>query len=429
MKINLISLGCSKNTVDSEVLAGNLTKEGFEVEYSSPFPNYDVALINTCGFINDAKEESINTILLQCSLKELGKIQQVIVFGCLAQRFMQELKEELTLVDAFFGVADQDKIIKYLKASSEPYTLKTRLVSTPVHYAYLKISEGCDRRCSYCAIPLIRGNQISIPIEDLIAEAKTLVDRGKRELILIAQDTTAYGTDIYHKKALADLLRKLIEIDDLHWIRIQYAYPQDFPMEVIDLMTQSPKICSYIDIPLQHISNKLLSSMKRNITAEQTKELVNQIRNKVPDVAFRTTFIVGYPGETIEDFAELKDFVSQMRFERMGCFTYSAEEGTAAYELEDNVPQEEKERRQDELMSLQEKISLELNEKKIGQTFEVVIDRRESDFYIARTQYDSPEVDNEVLIPDKEKVEIGKFYQIEIVDAVEFDLIGKVVKQ
>jgi len=429
MKINLISLGCSKNTVDSEVLAGNLTKEGFEVEYSSPFPNYDIALINTCGFINDAKEESINTILLQCSLKELGKIQQVIVFGCLAQRFMQELKEELTLVDAFFGVADQDKIIKYLKANSEPYTLKTRLVSTPTHYAYLKISEGCDRRCSYCAIPLIRGNQISIPIEDLIAEAKTLVDGGKRELILIAQDTTAYGTDIYHKKALADLLRKLIEINDLHWIRIQYAYPQDFPMEVINLMTQSPKICSYIDIPLQHISNKLLSSMKRNITAEQTKELVNQIRNKVPDVAFRTTFIVGYPGETIEDFAELKDFVSQMRFERMGCFTYSAEEGTAAYELEDNVPQEEKERRQDELMSLQEKISLELNEKKIGQTFEVVIDRRESDFYIARTQYDSPEVDNEVLIPDKEKVEIGKFYQIEIVDAVEFDLIGKVVKQ
>src|SRR5574344_377702 len=424
MKINLISLGCSKNTVDSEVLAGNLTKEDFEVVYSSPFPNYDVAIINTCGFILDAKEESINTILLQCSLKELGKIQKVIVFGCLAQRFKEELKEELPLVDAFFGVNQQDKILQYLKADSQPYTHKTRLVSTPSHYAYLKIAEGCDRRCSDGAIPLIRGHQISRSIEDIVSETKTIVEGGVKEIILVAQDTTAYGTDIYHKKALADLLRELIKIEKLHWIRIQYAYPQDFPMEVIDLMKESPKICSYVDIPLQHISSSILSSMKRNINSEQTIQLVKDIREKIPDVAFRTTFIVGYPSESEEDFEQLKDFVHKTRFDRMGCFTYSAEEGTEAFSLEDNISQEEKENRQDALMTIQEETSLELNQEKIGKIFEVIIDRRESDFFIARTHYDSPEVDNEVLIPDKEKVEIGKFYNVKIVDAVEFDLIG-----
>lgn len=427
LKINIVSLGCSKNTVDSEFLAGHLINKGYEVDYDAIKGNFDVVIVNTCGFIGDAKEESINTILLQCAYKQTNKVEKVIVCGCLSQRYKEDLKKEIPLVDEFFGVFEWEKILEYLDTHVEGNYYKSRFISTPKHYAYLKIAEGCNRQCSYCAIPIIRGKNISRPIEDLVEEAKELVSSGVKEIILIAQDTTYYGLDLYNERRLADLLKELVKIDNLKWIRIQYTYPHQFPMDVIELMKHEEKICKYIDIPLQHINSSILSSMKRNIDSEQTRNIVKQIREQIPDIALRTTFIVGYPGETEESFEELKSFVEEMRFDRMGCFIYSPEEGTSAYELEDNVPEKVKQERFDEILSLQQDISLEINQTKIGKEFEVVVDRREQDFWIARTQYDSPEVDNEVLISDKEKLEIGQFYKVKIVDAVEFDLIGELV--
>ena len=427
LNINIVTLGCSKNTVDSEFLAGHLLKKGHNVTFEGTKQYFDIVIVNTCGFIGDAKEESINNILLQCALKQTQKVGKVIVCGCLSQRYMADLKEEIPVVDEFFGVFEYEKILEYLDTDVKGSYYTERAISTPKHYAYLKIAEGCDRSCSYCAIPLIRGKNISRPIEDLVEEAKRLVKSGVREIILIAQDTTYYGLDIYKERRLADLLRELVKIEDLKWIRLQYTYPNQFPLDVIELMQKQEKICNYIDLPLQHISDSILSSMNRNITSEETKNLVKEIRSIVPDIAFRTTFIVGYPGETEEDFENLKSFVSEMRFERMGCFIYSPEEGTPAYELEDDVSDEVKQERFDEILDIQQEISLEINQTKIGKEIEVVVDRRELDFWIARTQYDSPEVDNEVLISDIYKLEVGKFYNIRIIDAVVFDLIGEII--
>ncbi|MBP1629660.1 MAG: rimO [Bacteroidetes bacterium] len=426
-RINVITLGCSKNTVDSEFLVGHLRNRGYEVDFDAQKTKYDVAIINTCGFIHDAKEESIDTILLYCAYKKANKIDKVIVCGCLSERYKDELMEEIPDVDEFFGVFEWEKILEYLDTQIETKYYTNRQISTPKHYAYLKIAEGCDRSCSYCAIPLIRGKNISRPIEDLVEEAKSLVASGVRELIIIAQDTTYYGLDLYKERKLGALLKELVKIEDLKWIRLQYTYPHQFPMDVIELMKQEPKICNYIDLPLQHINSEILSSMKRNINSEETRQLVEQIRTQIPDIAFRTTFIVGYPGETEKEFEELREFISNARFDRMGAFLYSPEEGTSAYELGDEISEEIKQERLDEILFIQQQISLEINQGKIGKVFEVVVDKREQDFWIARTQYDSPEVDNEVLIPDSFKVEVGKFYNVKIVDAVEFDLIGEVL--
>lgn len=427
MNINIVTLGCSKNTVDSEFLAGHLRDKGHNVDFEANKIRHDVVIINTCGFIHDAKEESIETILQYCAYKKIGRIEKLIVCGCLSQRYKEDLAKEIKEVDKFYGVFEWEEILEYLHSKPQGKYYRNRNISTPKHYAYLKISEGCDRNCSYCSIPLIRGKNISREIEDLIQEAKLLVEDGVKELIIIGQDTTYYGLDNYKKRRLYDLLVELVKIEDLKWIRLQYAYPHQFPMEVIELMAKEEKICKYIDLPLQHISTSILSSMNRNIDKEGTIKLVNDIRAIIPDIAFRTTFIVGYPNEGEEEFEELKEFVTNSRFDRMGAFTYSEEEGTPAYELEDIIPQETKIERLDEILYIQQNISLEINQEKIGKTYEVVIDRRDQDFWVGRTQYDSPEVDNEVLIPDTYKLEIGKFYNIRIVDAVEFDLIGEII--
>lgn len=427
MNINIVTLGCSKNTVDSEFLAGHLRDKGHNVDFEANKIRHDVVIINTCGFIHDAKEESIETILQYCAYKKIGRIEKLIVCGCLSQRYKEDLAKEIKEVDKFYGVFEWEEILEYLHSKPQGKYYRNRNISTPKHYAYLKISEGCDRNCSYCSIPLIRGKNISREIEDLVQEAKLLVEDGVKELIIIGQDTTYYGLDNYKKRRLYDLLVELVKIEDLKWIRLQYAYPHQFPMEVIELMAKEEKICKYIDLPLQHISTSILSSMNRNIDKEGTIKLVNDIRAIIPDIAFRTTFIVGYPNEGEEEFEELKEFVTNSRFDRMGAFTYSEEEGTPAYELEDIIPQETKIERLDEILYIQQNISLEINQEKIGKTYEVVIDRRDQDFWVGRTQYDSPEVDNEVLIPDTYKLEIGKFYNIRIVDAVEFDLIGEII--
>ena len=427
MNINIVTLGCSKNTVDSEFLAGHLRDKGHNVDFEANKIRHDVVIINTCGFIHDAKEESIETILQYCAYKKIGRIEKLIVCGCLSQRYKDDLAKEIKEVDKFYGVFEWEEILEYLHSKPQGKYYRNRNISTPKHYAYLKISEGCDRNCSYCSIPLIRGKNISREIEDLVQEAKLLVEDGVKELIIIGQDTTYYGLDNYKKRRLYDLLVELVKIEGLKWIRLQYAYPHQFPMEVIELMAKEEKICKYIDLPLQHISTSILSSMNRNIDKEGTIKLVNDIRAIIPEIAFRTTFIVGYPNEGEEEFEELKEFVTNSRFDRMGAFTYSEEEGTPAYELEDIIPQETKIERLDEILYIQQNISLEINQEKIGKTFEVVIDRRDQDFWVGRTQYDSPEVDNEVLIPDTYKLEIGKFYNIRIVDAVEFDLIGEII--
>lgn len=427
MRINIITLGCSKNTVDSEFLGGHLIKKGYKISYDSSSLDFDTVIINTCGFILDAKEESIETIIFYIGQKTLGRIDKLIVCGCLSQRYAESLKEELPEVDKFFGVFDWVEILDYLEAKPIGKYYNNRAISTPKHYAYLKISEGCDRTCSYCSIPLIRGKNISRPIEDLVEEARALVEAGVREIILIAQDTTYYGLDNYKERKLYDLLIELLKLEDLKWIRIQYAYPHQFPMEVIELMRDEPRICKYIDLPLQHISTPILNSMNRHISGEETKDLVKRIRTIMPGIAFRTTFIVGYPGETEEDFNMLLEFVRESKFERMGAFIYSHEEGTPAFALEDDIPHDLKQERLDELLFLQQDISLEHNQSKIGKEFEVVIDRRDYDFWVGRTQYDSPEVDNEVLIPDSNSLEVGSFYNVRIVDAVEFDLIGEVI--
>ena len=429
MKINIITLGCSKNLVDSEHLAGILKTNGHEVLFDSTKKKFEVAIINTCGFIGDAKEESIDVILEYIEQKEKGNIGKIIVFGCLVERYKETLEEEFEEVDAFFGVNNYLEIATYLNVEIEKDFFLQRQPSTPKHFAYLKISEGCDRFCSFCAIPYIRGRHISIPIEELVAEAQCLAKRGVKEIIIIAQDTCNYGKDLYGKVRLVDLLREIAKIEQIEWIRLQYSYPNDFNDELINFMANEPKMCKYIDMPLQHINNRLLNSMNRRITGEEIKTLINKIREKIPQVCLRTTLIVGYPSESEEEFEELKTFVEQTKFDRMGAFTYSAEENTAAFKLEDNISQEEKDERLDALTLSQESISLNLNQKKIGKTFKVLIDRKEGEFWIGRTEFDSPEVDNEVLISIEEKIKIGNFYQVKITDAAEFDLYGEIASK
>jgi len=402
---------------------GQLKAGGKEVVHEK---EGNIVVINTCGFINNAKEESINTILDYVQQKEAGLVDKVFVMGCLSERYKPDLEKEIPDVDQYFGTSELPALLKVLGADYKHELIGERLTTTPKNYAYLKISEGCDRPCSFCAIPLMRGAHISTPIEDLVTEAEKLAAKGVKELILIAQDITYYGLDLYKKRALADLLRALIKVEGIEWIRIHYAFPTGFPMDVLEVMKTEPKICNYLDIPLQHISDKILTSMKRGTTQEKTTKLLNKFREAVPEMAIRTTLIVGYPGETEEDFQALKDFVKAMRFDRLGCFTYSHEENTTAYELADDVPEEVKLQRANEIMELQLQISWELNQKKVGKTFRCLIDRKEGNYFVGRTEYDSPDVDNEVLIDAKKHyVKIGDFTDVKITEAADYDLYGE----
>ena len=419
----MVTLGCSKNVYDSEVLMGQLKAGGKEVVHEK---EGNIVVINTCGFINNAKEESINTILDYVQQKEAGLVDKVFVMGCLSERYKPDLEKEIPDVDQYFGTSELPALLKVLGADYKHELIGERLTTTPKNYAYLKISEGCDRPCSFCAIPLMRGAHISTPIEDLVTEAEKLAAKGVKELILIAQDITYYGLDLYKKRALADLLRALVKVEGIEWIRIHYAFPTGFPMDVLEVMKTEPKICNYLDIPLQHISDKILTSMKRGTTQEKTTKLLNKFREAVPEMAIRTTLIVGYPGETEEDFQALKDFVKAMRFDRLGCFTYSHEENTTAYELADDVPEEVKLQRANEIMELQSQISWELNQAKVGKVFRCLIDRKEGNYFVGRTEYDSPDVDNEVLIDAKKHyVKIGDFSDVKIIEAADYDLYGE----
>lgn len=421
----MVTLGCSKNVYDSEVLMGQLKAGGKEVVHEK---EGNIVVINTCGFINNAKEESINTILDYVQQKEAGLVDKVFVMGCLSERYKPDLEKEIPDVDQYFGTSELPALLKVLGADYKHELIGERLTTTPKNYAYLKISEGCDRPCSFCAIPLMRGAHISTPIDDLVTEAEKLATKGVKELILIAQDITYYGLDLYKKRALADLLRALVKVEGIEWIRIHYAFPTGFPMDVLEVMKTEPKICNYLDIPLQHISDKILTSMKRGTTQEKTTKLLKKFREAVPEMAIRTTLIVGYPGETEEDFQKLKDFVKAMRFDRLGCFTYSHEENTTAYELTDDVPEEVKLQRANEIMELQSQISWELNQEKVGKTFRCLIDRKEGNYFVGRTEYDSPDVDNEVLIDAKKHyVKIGDFTDVKIIEAADYDLYGEPV--
>lgn len=423
--INVVTLGCSKNVYDSEVLMGQLKAGGKNVVHEQ---EGNIVVINTCGFINNAKEESINTILEYVQQKEAGLIDKVFVMGCLSERYKPDLEKEIPDVDQYFGTSELPALLKVLGADYKHELIGERLTTTPKNYAYLKISEGCDRPCSFCAIPLMRGAHISTPIEALVTEAEKLTAKGVKELILIAQDITYYGLDLYKKRALADLLRALVKVEGIEWIRIHYAFPTGFPMDVIEVMKEEPKICNYLDIPLQHISDPILASMKRGTTQEKTTKLLKKFRDAMPEMAIRTTLIVGYPGETQADFEALKSFVKEMRFDRLGCFTYSHEENTTAYELKDDVPEEVKLARANEIMEIQSQISWELNQEKVGKTFRCLIDRKEGNYFVGRTEYDSPDVDNEVLIDAKKHyVKIGDFVEVKIIDATDYDLYGEPV--
>ncbi|MGP1479034.1 MAG: 30S ribosomal protein S12 methylthiotransferase RimO [Capnocytophaga sp.] len=423
--INVVTLGCSKNVYDSEVLMGQLKAGGKEVVHEQ---QGNIVVINTCGFINNAKEESINTILDYVQQKEAGLVDKVFVMGCLSERYKPDLEKEIPDVDQYFGTSELPALLKVLGADYKHELIGERLTTTPKNYAYLKISEGCDRPCSFCAIPLMRGTHVSTPIEALVTEAEKLAVKGVKELILIAQDITYYGLDLYKKRALADLLRALAKVEGIEWIRIHYAFPTGFPMDVIEVMKEEPKICNYLDIPLQHISDPILASMKRGTTQEKTTKLLKKFREAMPEMAIRTTLIVGYPGETQSDFEALKSFVKEMRFDRLGCFTYSHEENTTAYDLEDDVPEEVKLARANEIMEIQSQISWELNQEKIGKTFRCLIDRKEGNYFVGRTEYDSPDVDNEVLIDAKKHyVKIGDFVEVKIIDATDYDLYGEPV--
>ena len=425
-KINIITLGCSKNLVDSENLMGQLKINNFDVVHESD-EDADIVIINTCGFIDDAKEESINTILQAVKDKSQGFLKKVYVMGCLSERYKTNLENEISDVDGFFGVSELSEIIEELGGKYKNELIGERSLTTPSHYAYLKISEGCNRNCSFCAIPLIRGKHISKSVETIIKEANILAGKGVKELILIAQDLTYYGLDLYKERKLAFLLEELVKIKSIKWIRLHYTYPSGFPEDVIEVIAKYDKICNYIDIPLQHISDNLLKSMKRNITGQQTKNLINKIRAKIPDSAVRTTLISGYPGETENDFEDLKEFIKEFRFERLGVFTYSHEEDTSAFELIDDVPAQTKQDRADEIMMIQQDISREINSNKIGKIFKVVIDNVEGDYYIGRTQFDSPEVDNEVLINFDNLHKIGEFYKVIITSAEDYDLLAKFI--
>jgi len=422
-KINVITLGCSKNVYDSEVLMGQLKASGKDVVHEQ---EGNIVVINTCGFIDNAKEESVNTILEYVDKKEQGIVDKVFVTGCLSERYKPDLEKEIPNVDQYFGTSDLPQLLKVLGADYKHELLGERLTTTPKNYAYLKISEGCDRPCSFCAIPLMRGKHVSQTIEKLVAETEKLAKNGVKELILIAQDLTYYGLDIYKKRNLAELLEKLVKVEGIEWIRLHYAFPTGFPMDVLDLMKREPKICNYIDIPLQHISDAVLKSMRRGTTQEKTTNLLKEFRKAVPGMAIRTTLIVGYPGETEQDFQILKDWVQEMRFERLGCFAYSHEENTHAFALEDDVPAEVKQQRAAEIMDIQAQISWDLNQEKIGRTFKCIIDRKEGPYFIGRTEFDSPDVDNEVLIDaSKFYLKVGDFSMIKIIDATEFDLYGE----
>ena len=433
-KVNVITLGCSKNLVDSEVMMGQLRANKFDVTHEKENDDSNIIIINTCGFIDNAKQESINTILEYSDLKENGEIQKLYVTGCLSERYRDELKTEMPQVDAWFGTLELQQLLKTMGADYKKELVGERQLVTPQHYAYLKISEGCNRTCAFCAIPLMRGKHVSKPMEEIILEATNLVKRGVKEIMLIAQELTYYGLDIYKERKLPELLEKLSAIEGLKWIRLHYAYPSKFPLEILDVVREKKNICNYIDIPFQHISDKMLLAMRRQITKAETIDLIKTIREKVPGIALRTTFLVGFPGETEKDVDELIEFIQQTKFERAGVFTYSHEEGTSGFELKDDVPQKVKEARAARLMAAQEEVSLTLNQQKIGQTLDVLIDREEGGSLIGRSEFDSPEVDNEVIMDASDfsatfiKRHVGEMVKVLITDATEFDLIGKILE-
>ena len=428
-KINVVTLGCSKNIYDSEVLMGQLKANGKDVVHEDENDEGNIVVINTCGFIGKAKEESIDTILHYAKRKEAGEIDKVFVSGCLSERYKPDLEKEIPNVDQYFGTHDLPNLLKVLEADYKHELIGERLTTTPKHYAYLKIAEGCDRPCSFCAIPLMRGKHRSTPIEDIVIEATKLAGKGIKEVMLIAQDLTYYGLDIYKKRALADLLEALVKVDGIEWIRMHYAFPTGFPMDVLEVMKREPKVCNYLDIPLQHINTELLKSMKRGTTHEKTTALIHKFREFVPEMAIRTTLIVGYPGETEAMFQELKDWVEEMRFDRLGAFEYSHEENTGAYVLKDDVPAEIKFQRVNEIMEVQSQISWELNQQKVGKTFRCLFDRKDGEYFYGRTESDSPDVDNDVLVDAKEHyVKIGEFIDIKMHEAGDYDLYGTPVK-
>ncbi|MBT3417618.1 MAG: 30S ribosomal protein S12 methylthiotransferase RimO [Flavobacteriales bacterium] len=427
-KINVITLGCSKNLYDSEVLMGQLKANKIAVEHQSEKDDSNIVVVNTCGFIDNAKEESVNTILEQIRRKENGEIEKLFVTGCLSERYKPDLEKEMPNVDEFFGTRDLPRLLKSLGADYKHELVGERLTTTPTHYAYLKISEGCDRKCSFCAIPLMRGGHKTTPIEDLVLEAEKLAVKGVKELILIAQDLTYYGLDLYKERKLAELMTKLSEVEGIEWIRIHYAFPTAFPVDVLEVIKNNPKICTYLDIPLQHVSDNLLKSMRRGTTMKKTMDLIKKFRENVPGITIRTSLIVGYPGETEKEFQELLDFVQHSKFDRLGVFTYSHEENTHAYNLEDDVPQDVKHQRAEDVMDLQSSISYDMNQERVGKTYKVLFDRKEGDFFIGRTEFDSPDVDNEVIVNAKEfYVRIGDFANIKITKADHYDLYGEVV--
>ena len=426
-KVNIITLGCSKNMVDSEVLSGQLQANAFDVVHENKKLDHNIVIVNTCGFIDKAKEESVNTILDQVDLKKKGKLDKVYVTGCLSERYKQNLETEIPEVDAYFGTMELPALLAVLNADYKTELVGERLLSTPSHYAYMKISEGCNRTCSFCAIPLMRGDHRSKPMEELILEAEKLVKMGVKELMLIAQELTYYGLDLYKKRMLPELLKKLAAVEGIEWIRLHYAYPSKFPLDIIDVMKEEPKICNYLDMPLQHASDNMLKAMKRQITRQEMKDLIGEIRSRIPGICLRTTLIAGFPGETREDVEEIKEFLAEMQFDRVGIFTYSHEEDTSAHALEDTLSAEEKEERAQEIIEFQQEISFEKNQSMIGQTLKVIVDKKEAGRYIGRTEFDSVEVDNEVIIHSSRKLNPGDFVNVIITKAYDYDLEGDVV--
>jgi ribosomal protein S12 methylthiotransferase len=426
-KVNIITLGCSKNMVDSEVLSGQLQANAFDVVHENKKLDHNIVIVNTCGFIDKAKEESVNTILDQVDLKKKGKLDKVYVTGCLSERYKQNLETEIPEVDAYFGTMELPGLLAVLNADYKTELVGERLLSTPSHYAYMKISEGCNRTCSFCAIPLMRGDHRSKPMEELIVEAEKLVKMGVKELMLIAQELTYYGLDLYKKRMLPELLKKLAAVEGIEWIRLHYAYPSKFPLDIIDVMKEEPKICNYLDMPLQHASDNMLKAMKRQITRQEMKDLIGEIRSRIPGICLRTTLIAGFPGETREDVEEVKEFLAEMQFDRVGIFTYSHEEDTSAHALEDTLSAEEKEERAQEIIEFQQEISFEKNQSMIGQTLKVIVDKKEAGRYIGRTEFDSVEVDNEVIIHSSRKLNPGDFVNVIITKAYDYDLEGDVV--
>ncbi len=429
-KVNVVTLGCSKNLVDSEVLMGQLKANKFEVEHEGHGDDHQIVIINTCGFVDNAKQESIDTILRYVKAKKEGAVEKLYVTGCLSERYKKDLEKEIPEVDAYFGTRELPKILKTLKADYKHELVGERLLTTPFHYAYFKISEGCDRPCSFCAIPLMRGKHLSVPIDELMLRAKTLAAKGVKELLLIAQDLTYYGLDIYKKRELANLIDKLSDTEGIDWIRLHYAFPSGFPMEVLEIMKAKNNICNYLDMPLQHITDNMLSSMRRGITKQKTIDLVNKIRDTVPGIALRTTLIAGYPGETEKDHEEMLQWVQETKFERLGIFTYSHEENTHAHLLKDDVSEKIKRKRADAVMAIQQEISMQLNKEKIGKNYKTLFDRKEGDYFIGRTEFDSPDVDNEVLVKANNDtyIRIGDFENVRITDASDFDLYGELTK-